>query len=110
MAEFNLFTDGTSNVLAYTSPIREEGVTDNTRFSISIDYFDVYDENGEKRDWSKLTYTILHEYGHVLLEDETQVDLTVGRDTHDPAGFCGGGLPQSVLRCVLEGAWSQRRG
>lgn len=55
MAEFNLFTDGTSNVLAYTSPIREEGVTDNTRFSISIDYFDVYDENGEKRDWSKLT-------------------------------------------------------
>ena len=110
LAEFNLFTDGTSNVLAYTSPIREEGVTDNTRFSISIDYFDVYDENGEKRDWSKLTYTILHEYGHVLLEDETQVDLTVGRDTHDPAGFVEGGLPQSVLRCVLEGAWSQRRG
>ena len=73
LAEFNLFTDGTSNVLAYTSPIREEGVTDNTRFSISIDYFDVYDENGEKRDWSKLTYTILHEYGHVLLEDETQI-------------------------------------
>lgn len=55
LAEFNLFTDGTSNVLAYTSPIREEGVTDNTRFSISIYYFDVYDENGEKRDWSKLT-------------------------------------------------------
>ncbi|MFR8953561.1 MAG: hypothetical protein ACLVH7_05595 [Flavonifractor plautii] len=70
----------------------------------------MYDENGEKRDWSKLTYTILHEYGHVLLEDETQVDLTVGRDTHDPAGFVEGGLPQSVLRCVLEGAWSQRRG
>ncbi|UQT47246.1 M20/M25/M40 family metallo-hydrolase [Flavonifractor plautii] len=90
LAEFNLFTDGTSNVLAYTSPIREEGVTDNTRFSISIDYFDVYDENGEKRDWSKLTYTILHEYGHVLLEDETQIDLTVGRDTHDPAGFVEG--------------------
>ena len=86
LAEFNLFTDGTSNVLAYTSPIREEGVTDNTRFSISIDYFDVYDENGEKRDWSKLTYTILHEYGHVLLEDETQVDLTVGRDTSHSGG------------------------
>ena len=50
----------------------------------------MYDENGEKRDWSKLTYTILHEYGHVLLEDETQIDLTVGRDTHDPAGFVEG--------------------
>ena len=90
ITEFNLFTDGTSNVLAYTSPIQEDGVTDNTRFSISIDYYDVYDENGEKRDWSKLAYTILHEYGHVLLEDETQIDLTVGSGTHDPAGFIEG--------------------
>ena len=103
MAEFNLFTDGTSNVLAYTSPIREEGVTDNTRFSISIDYFDVYDENGEKRDWSKLTYTILHEYGHVLLEDETQVDLTVGSDTHDPAGFVEG----AFRRAFYDAFWRE---
>ena len=103
LAEFNLFTDGTSNVLAYTSPIREEGVTDNTRFSISIDYFDVYDENGEKRDWSKLTYTILHEYGHVLLEDETQIDLTVGRDTHDPAGFVEG----AFRRAFYDAFWRE---
>ncbi len=90
IAEFNLFTDGTSNILAYTSPIKEGEVTDNTRFSISIDYYDVYDENGAKRDWSKLTYTILHEYGHVLLEDETQVDLSKGTSTHDPAAFVEG--------------------
>ena len=90
IAQFNLFTDGTSNILAYTSPVQVDGVSDNTRFSISIDYYDVYDENGEKRDWSKLTYTILHEYGHVLLEDETQVDLTKGTGTHDPAAFIEG--------------------
>ena len=90
IAEFNLFTDGTSNILAYTSPVQVDGVSDNTRFAISIDYYDVYDENGEKRDWSKLTYTILHEYGHVLLEDETQVDLTKGTGTHDPAAFIEG--------------------
>ena len=90
IAEFNLFTDGTSNILAYTAPVEENGVNDNTRFAISIDYYDVYDENGEKRDWSKLTYTILHEYGHVLLEDETQVDLTKGDSTHDPATFIEG--------------------
>ncbi len=90
IAQFNLFTDGTSNILAYTSPVQVDGVSDNTRFSISIDYYDVYDENGEKRDWSKLTYTILHEYGHVLLEDETQVDLTKGDSTHDPAAFIEG--------------------
>ncbi len=90
IAEFNLFTDGTSNILAYTSPVQVDDVSDNTRFSISIDYYDVYDENGEKRDWSKLTYTILHEYGHVLLEDETQIDLTKGTGTHDPATFVEG--------------------
>lgn len=39
---------------------------------------------------SKLTYTILHEYGHVLPEDETQMDLSVGTNTHDPAGFMEG--------------------
>lgn len=91
IAEFNLFSDGYSNVLAYTSPLRsEDGTTDNTRFSVNIDYYDVYDEDGTPRDWSKLTYTILHEYGHVLLEDETQIDLHVGADTHDPAGFISG--------------------
>ena len=91
ITEFNLFTDGTSNVLAYTAPIqREDGTNDNTQFAISIDYYDVYDENGEKRDWSKLTYTILHEYGHVLLEDETQVDLSAGGSSHDPVNFIVG--------------------
>ena len=101
IAEFNLFTDGTSNVLAYTSPIQVDGRSDNTRFSISIDYYDVYDEHGTRRDWSKLTYTILHEYGHVLLEDETQVDLTVGESTHDPAGFVEG----SFRRDFYETFW-----
>lgn len=91
ITQFQLFTDGSSNILAYTSPrSREDGTKDNTQFSISIDYYDVYDENGVKKDWSKLTYTILHEYGHVLLEDETQVDLSIGSDTHDPAGFIEG--------------------
>ena len=63
----------------------------------------MYDENGEKRDWSKLTYTILHEYGHVLLEDETQVDLTVGRDTHDPAGFVEG----AFRRAFYDAFWRE---
>lgn len=88
-------------MLAYTSPIHEDGAADNTRFSISIDYYDVYDENGAKRDWSKLTYTILHEYGHVLLEDDTQIDLTIGENTHDPAGFIEG----SFRRAFYDAFW-----
>lgn len=90
ISEFNLYTDGYSNILAYTSPIRKDGIADNTQFSINLDYYDVYDENGVPRDWSKVTYTIIHEYGHVLLEDETQIDLNISKDTHDPAGFIEG--------------------
>lgn len=103
IAEFNLFTDGASNILAYTSPVKEGDVTDNTRFSISIDYYDVYDENGEKRDWSKLTYTILHEYGHVLLEDETQIDLSKGTGTHDPAAFVEGSFRKNFYDAFWSG-------
>ena len=104
IAEFNLYTDGYSNVLAYTSPVEDEnGEVDNTRFSINIDYYDAYDENASPRDWSKLTYTILHEYGHVLLEDETQIDLTVGSGTHDPAGF----IPGSFRKEFYDRFWKQ---
>ena len=103
IAEFNLFTDGASNILAYTSPVKEGDATDNTRFSISIDYYDVYDENGEKRDWSKLTYTILHEYGHVLLEDETQIDLSKGTGTHDPAAFVEGSFRKNFYDAFWSG-------
>lgn len=103
IAEFNLFTDGASNILAYTSPVKEGDATDNTRFSISIDYYDVYDENGEKRDWSKLTYTILHEYGHVLLEDETQIDLSRGAGTHDPAAFVEGSFRKNFYDAFWSG-------
>ncbi len=91
IAEFNLFTDGCGNVLAYTSTMdKEDGSDDNSRFSLNIDYYDVYDENGNKRDWSKLTFTVLHEFGHVLLEDDTQIDLSISENTHDPVGFIEG--------------------
>ena len=52
----------------------------------------------------------MHEYGHVLLEDETQVDLTVGSDTHDPAGFVDPARSAiSFYDRVLEAARSHRR-
>ncbi len=107
ISEFVLFTDGYSNILAYTAPIKaQDGTVDNTRFSICVDYYDVYDENGETRDPSKLVYTILHEYGHALLEDETQVDLSRGESTHDPATF----VPGSLRARFYERFWAQTGG
>ncbi len=105
IGEFTLFTDGCSGTLAYASTItRTDGTEDNTRFALYIDYYDVYDEKGEKRDWSKLTSTIIHEYGHVLLENETQIDLTVGEDLHDPAGFVEGSFRKEYYDRFWRGA------
>lgn len=53
-------------------PIREvRALWDNTRFSISIDYLMCWRKNGEKRDWSKLTYTIYTRWPRPCREDET---------------------------------------
>lgn len=88
ISEFNLFTDGYSGILAYASTTdNDDGSTNNAKFALNIDYYDVYNENGNKRDWSKLAYTIIHEYGHILLENEEQIDLSVGKDIHDVNGF-----------------------
>ena len=103
IAQFDLFTDGCSNILAFTAPLAAEGRPKNAQFSVSIDHYDVYDENGARRDWSKLTYTILHEYGHVLLEDETQVDLTQGESTHDPAAFVEGSFRKAFYDAFWQG-------
>ncbi len=90
IAEFNLFTDGYSNMLAYTSTMGDPENADNTKFSITIDYYDAFDENGNARDNGKLIYTLVHEYGHVLLEDETQIDISNGGNIHDPECFVEG--------------------
>ncbi len=90
IVEFQLFTDGYSNILAYTAAMGEAGAQDNTCFCITIDYYDAFDENGQPRDQSKLLYTLVHEYGHVLLENETQIDLSRGEDLYDSAALVKG--------------------
>ncbi len=87
---FDLFTDGFSNILAYSATMGTSEQPDNSRFTIAVDYYDVYDENGNARDWSKLIYTLVHEYGHVLLENDTQIDTSVEKDIHKPEGFIEG--------------------
>ncbi len=98
---FQLFTDGYSGALAYTAAMEGETGYDNSRFSVSVDYYDVYDENGAPRDHSKLLYTLIHEYGHVRLEDDTQIDLTVSADVHDSAGF----IPGSFRKQFYDAFW-----
>ncbi len=93
LAEFNIASDGYSGVLAYASTVtKEDGSEDNSRFAINVDINDAFDENGDKRDWTKLTFTIIHEFGHILLENDTQIDLSISNSIHDTAGFIDGSM------------------
>ncbi len=94
IGEFKLFTDGFSNILAYTSTMGNPSAPDNTRFTIAVDYYDVYDEYGNERDLSKLINTLIHEYGHVLLENDKQVDVSIDNNIHNPETFINGSFRQ----------------
>lgn len=87
ITRFRLFTDGAGGTIAQATPLQtESGQLDNRRFCLSLDPNDVFDETGALRDRSALVWALVREYGRVLLEDETQVDLSAA-DTGDPAGF-----------------------
>ncbi len=95
IGQFQLFTDGFSNILAYTATMeKQDGTADNSRFNVTVDYYDALDEFDQPRDQSKLLFTLIHEYGHVLLECDEQIDLTQGEDVHDPASFIAGSFRQ----------------
>ena len=84
IAQFDLFTDGCSIIWLSRRPWRRRAGRRTRSFPSASTITTSTTKTGARRDLSKLTYTILHEYGHVLLEDETQVDLTQGESTHDP--------------------------
>ncbi len=110
IGQFQLFTDGFSNILAYTATMGEPQLPDNSHFTVSVDYYDVYDEYGEPRDWSKLLFTLIHEYGHVLLENDTQIDVSVEPDIHDPAGFIDGSFRQRYYEAFWQDPYSSYLG
>lgn len=95
IATFRVFTDGWGGVTAYAEPIQEGPQADNSRFMLSVDYYDVYDENGSLRDPSALTVQLLCAAAQLMLEDSSQVDLGAGEDCSDPASFVEGSLRQS---------------
>lgn len=92
IAQFRVFSDGWGGAVAYADPLREGHTADNSRFMISVDYYDIYDENGNPRDLSRVTYALLCTCGQILLEDESQLDFTAGEDGNDPAAFVEGSL------------------
>ncbi|MDP2892600.1 MAG: M28 family peptidase [Bacillota bacterium] len=71
IARFTVFTDGVSGKLAQVEFIGQNQY----EYGLSIDYWDVFDENGNIRDKKEIFKTLVHEYAHILTLGSDQVDL-----------------------------------
>lgn len=84
ISEFIIFTDGQENVLAAVDQL---SVTPDA-WSLEIDIADTDDK-------AELTYTLLHEYGHIMTLNNTQLTTTGGSCT----------TYQSDEDCTTEGSY-----
>ncbi|MCI2049362.1 MAG: M28 family peptidase [Lachnospiraceae bacterium] len=66
------FTDGVGNELGYTQNYGDS----NEKMSWGIDVGDFFNADGSFRSLDKSIQTMVHEFGHVLFENSTQVDMT----------------------------------
>lgn len=78
ITRYAVFTDGPEETLAMVEPDPE----DPTRWTLAIDPADAGDRE-------ELTYTLIHEFGHLLTLDERQVppDLSLAQDPDDETLF-----------------------
>jgi hypothetical protein len=109
VSEYMVFTDGPSNTLAAVDQILDSP----TQWSVQVDIADLENEHA-------LTFTLLHEYGHILTLNSTQVtpdveaiehytdpDLMKKKAEACPYFFAGNGcsLPNSYLNLFYERFW-----
>lgn len=83
LVQFAIYSDGKSNSTGYTSAVE---LGNNQQMLYALDIWDVFDEEGNYREYNKTVRTAVHEYGHVLSLNAAQVDLTK-QDDSMPAIF-----------------------
>lgn len=71
ISKFTVFTDGVSGKLAEVEFLDGK----KTKYNLGLDYWDIYDEQGNIRDKKSVMETIAHEYGHIITISNEQVDL-----------------------------------
>ncbi len=76
LTEFSVLTDGKNNLLAAVA----QSENDPTHWRLEVDIADA-------QDYENLTFTLIHEYGHLLTLNEDQVSpsMAVFSNPHDPA-------------------------
>jgi hypothetical protein len=66
ITEFSVFTDGAEETMAYVFPIDED---DLSHWQMAIDLVDA-------KNSKEMPFTLIHEFGHVLTLNSTQLDVT----------------------------------
>lgn len=69
VTEYAAVTDGEDNTMAYVYPVEE----DLKKWRLTIDYLDFLDAEGQMS-FDLADETLLHEFGHILSLNETQMD------------------------------------
>ena len=103
LMQFSVYTDGLGGTLGYSS-----GLTDgsNRVMEYALDETDAFDESGEWRDYHKTIRTAVHEYGHILSLNSSQVSLNKQDNTMPPVFYPKETYTQSAsLRAYYERFW-----
>lgn len=73
LVSFRVYTDGKSGTTGVTGGLTNDDIS---QMDYGLDYVDALDDAGEFRKYNKTLRTAVHEYGHVLSLNCTQVDIT----------------------------------
>lgn len=74
VTKYTIYTDGIGGQLGYTSPADEE--TNVGGMTLAIDVEDAFNKDGSFRNLTRTYKSLVHEFGHVLSENASQVDVT----------------------------------
>lgn len=102
IAQFELFF-GNGELLGYVTPIDHDDLG-RWRFALAMDEADNLDDAGFDSDF---TYTTIHEFGHVMTLDDTQitvVDDDSSCDTYNPGEGCS--KEDSYIKEIFELGWA----
>lgn len=80
VSKYITFTDGIGYKKGYLKP--EDAMLDNSSFTFAIDIDDVYDKNGNYRNYKETIEVIIKNYAYILALNDTQVELSE-KDTKD---------------------------
>ena len=105
LVRFKITTDGIGNSLASVYGVNPNN---NNDYEFEIDLIDTLDDRGRFRDLDDLRYSILHESGHLLTLNDSQVKWVDAPIPNMPTYFTDEGqtLPDSYLNLFVQRFWN----